>query len=772
MTRRRLWFLAIIGVLLFLGGIIVAPAFAHAVPVRSTPATNAILDASPAEVTIQFNEPVVPELSQITVLTQAGQAVDVGTLQAADAENRTLAISLPSLSDGAYLVSWQVLSAVDGHTTSGTFSFGIGNATLTAVSEEVTVTAQLSPLSAAARWLTLTGISLLMGLFAFRLFVWNPVLADVELEAEEEALDQTLAQIGLNVGRIGLAVIGVALVLIFFDQAATSNLFQLSNFRTWLGTQFGAVWVVRVLLTAVLHFHLTLFVDVRGGRQDLRGWEWWAGLALAVGVALTSALISHSAALTENVTQAVLIDWLHVLAASIWVGGLLFFALVVWHSRHLKSDNRSWLTLSLILNFSAIAAMAVGALTASGVYLAARHVGSWTSLVSTAYGLALLAKLTIALIVFGIAGVNLTIIKPRLNAAYNDEDTVKSDRLVARFSRFVRIEAGLALLLLVAAGILTDLQRGVDAPALSDEPGRTVVTQSADDLDVELAIEPALVGQNTFDITITDENGDLVTDAEDVSIRYTFLGQSLGAETAAAEQLDNGRYRVAGSYISLFGTWQLEVSIRRPGAYDTFAPFRLEAGVGGDIRSVDSGVRPLESAAKFLTLAGGGGTGALLILAAVVWGIIATRAARTEWQLIPLLSVSLLAFWLGSAQLVTFFNEDFTPAKFTTNPILPDVESIAIGQQLYEENCVSCHGPEGHGDGPTAQTLNPPPADFAAGHTATHPDGDLYFWILEGIEDTPMPAFGDQITEEEAWHLVNYVRRLSANQSAAGPSTQ
>ncbi|NJN53624.1 MAG: cytochrome c [Anaerolineae bacterium] len=100
---------------------------------------------------------------------------------------------------------------------------------------------------------------------------------------------------------------------------------------------------------------------------------------------------------------------------------------------------------------------------------------------------------------------------------------------------------------------------------------------------------------------------------------------------------------------------------------------------------------------------------------------------------------------------------------------MPDVESIAIGKELFTENCVPCHGPLGQGDGPTAASLYPPPANFASGHTATHPDGDLYYWILNGVPDTQMPPFADKVSKEEAWHLVNYVRRLSVQSSAASP---
>jgi hypothetical protein len=111
------------------------------------------------------------------VLSRDGEEIETGPAQVVDAENLTLSVSLPPLADGAYLVSWQVLSTVDGHTTSGSFSFGVGVTELSAVSQDVIVTAQLSTLSATARWLTLTGIALLLGLAVFRLFILKSLYA-------------------------------------------------------------------------------------------------------------------------------------------------------------------------------------------------------------------------------------------------------------------------------------------------------------------------------------------------------------------------------------------------------------------------------------------------------------------------------------------------------------------------------------------------------------------------------------------------------------------
>ncbi|RMG98852.1 MAG: hypothetical protein D6706_06615 [Chloroflexi bacterium] len=767
MKIRVLWVL-----LVLLGmGTAVSRVFAHAVPVISDPLPNAILDLPPEQIIIRFNEPVVPELSRITLLAQTGDVIPASPVQVIDTEGRTLAIDLPEISDGTYLVSWQVLSTVDGHTTSGTFSFGVGVEELAATSGDATVSARLSPLSAAARSLAVVATTVLAGGYAFRLLVWVPGYRRIKMSRHEQDVDWRLVQVTSKLIIGGLVVLAGNLILVLVDQNNQYSLFA-GNFGIWAKTQFGRIWLGRVgllllggVVWQVVFARKRPSVKRHADAYPIRGWGWWAGLLTSMLLAVSISFVSHSAALSENVAVAITVDFVHTLAASLWVGGLIYLAISLWLARELDSAERSWLTLNLLLDFSGMAATAVGFLLASGGYLAWQHVNSWTKLVGTAYGLVLLGKIMLALPAFGIAAINLLVIKPRLYATYEQPETEQTQKLIHRFTWLARGEALFAVLVLLSVGILTDLQRAVEAPLLADAPGKTTVTTRADDLDVTLTIEPALTGPNTFEVRLTDENGQPVTDVRELSFRFTFLDQSIGASEAVAEPVGNGIYQLEGSYISLIGNWQVEIAIRRPDKFDAFAPFRLEAGLGGSIRSNEQRNNPLESIARFMTLAGGGGTGILLILFAIGWGILSMRAARNEWQLAPLLLISLLVFWLGALQAIDFFTNDFTPTKFLTNPILPDAESVAIGKALYEENCVVCHGPEGHGDGPAALTLNPPPADFAAGHTATHPDGDLYYWIREGIPDSAMPAFGDKFTKEETWHLVNYVRRLSAQTS-------
>jgi mono/diheme cytochrome c family protein len=97
-------------------------------------------------------------------------------------------------------------------------------------------------------------------------------------------------------------------------------------------------------------------------------------------------------------------------------------------------------------------------------------------------------------------------------------------------------------------------------------------------------------------------------------------------------------------------------------------------------------------------------------------------------------------------------------ARSLKNPFVPDTASLERGRAVYEQNCVSCHGEAGRGDGPLAASLRPRPADFRVHMAAGHTDGELFTWLSKGVPGTAMPAFQDQIPENDRWHVINYIR--------------
>lgn len=102
-------------------------------------------------------------------------------------------------------------------------------------------------------------------------------------------------------------------------------------------------------------------------------------------------------------------------------------------------------------------------------------------------------------------------------------------------------------------------------------------------------------------------------------------------------------------------------------------------------------------------------------------------------------------------------------AQLRPNPMADTVRNAEAGRALFQQNCVVCHGAAGRGDGPAAFALNPRPADLRL-HVPQHTDGFLEYVIAEGWPGTAMPAWKGQLTEEERWQIVVYLRRLAAGE--------
>jgi len=94
-------------------------------------------------------------------------------------------------------------------------------------------------------------------------------------------------------------------------------------------------------------------------------------------------------------------------------------------------------------------------------------------------------------------------------------------------------------------------------------------------------------------------------------------------------------------------------------------------------------------------------------------------------------------------------------AETLRNPIPTDDASVARGDSLFRKLCVPCHGRSMAGDGPVAAQFMPPP-DLLGQQTRDRKDGYIYSYIRHG--GVVMPSYGFQVSAEEAWHLVNFIR--------------
>jgi len=90
-------------------------------------------------------------------------------------------------------------------------------------------------------------------------------------------------------------------------------------------------------------------------------------------------------------------------------------------------------------------------------------------------------------------------------------------------------------------------------------------------------------------------------------------------------------------------------------------------------------------------------------------------------------------------------------------------ELVAHGKEVYTQNCVACHGPQGLGDGPAAAALNPKPRDFTSGiWKAGGAPSQVFQTLTKGLQGSPMPGFST-LSVKDRWALTHFVRSLSPN---------
>lgn len=103
-------------------------------------------------------------------------------------------------------------------------------------------------------------------------------------------------------------------------------------------------------------------------------------------------------------------------------------------------------------------------------------------------------------------------------------------------------------------------------------------------------------------------------------------------------------------------------------------------------------------------------------------------------------------------------------ARALKSPLPDSPDLIEKGKALYEGKggCVNCHGKEGRGDGPVASQLDPSPRNFHHhGFWRHRTEGEIFWVIKHGSPGTSMIGLGSQLTDEEIWTVIRYLRTFA-----------
>jgi copper transport protein len=516
-------------------GLAASSAFAHATLERSTPERGAVLDRAPRHVSLEFDEPVEAAFGAVRVFDGRGSQVPTGPVRRS---GTTVAVGLPALADGAYTVTYRVISA-DGHPVSGGLTFQVGDE-VTAPPQEVAALLEgtsAGPVTHAAlgiaRGLGYLAIAVGIGGLAFRLLC----CADAPV-------------MPLVAGAIALGVVaGTAAIVLQAAIAGGTTAWSAldpSVVREVLGTRTGGWLGVRVVAWIVLGVGLLLPV------------RWLAAIPAAVLVA-GPALAGHATAQAPVAVLAPL-DVVHVAASSLWIGGLVALLLAMPLAvRRLEAPAHTRLLSGALARFSSLALWSVLALAATGAVQAVIHLDwSLAPLTDTGFGRALLVKTALLALLVGAGALQRRRILPALRAhAEGGEAPGGAGRLLRRA---LRAEVVLVLGALAVSAILAG-SPPPRAAAASAGPFSADVAIGPQQL--QLTVDPALAGANEVHLYLLDaRTGAPFMGSKELRIDAALPAKAIGPLRLDARPAGPGHWVVAGAPLAPAGTWRIRVTNR------------------------------------------------------------------------------------------------------------------------------------------------------------------------------------------------------------------
>lgn len=400
-----------------------AGASAHATLLQAAPGFGQRLQRAPQLVRLTFDQSVKALPDAIRVYDAKGRLVSGEALTEAD--KRVVDAPVSRLPRGAYTVRWRAVSA-DGHVISGVFTFGVRHRAPPAT--EAFGSSGPTTEEHVVRWLYFVGLALLAGGLGFRLLVLRGPL-----------LPRTRQRFYLVAG-LGVVVVLEVGILAFLLRAEDALQLPLVDFLygdlsplargTRFGTAFAAMTLGYALVGALLY--LAWLFD----RETLL----WPAFLLSLGFASGLSLSGHSAVDAGSSWLSQLADWGHLAAASLWVGGLVQLAFVVWP---LEADRRR----EAFLRFSKLATGLIVVLLAAGIYLSVLRLPRLSDLWNESYGQILLVKLGLVSLALLWGAAHHFLVRPALE---------RGAPLFARLPRSLAGESLVGVAILLAAAVLVN----------------------------------------------------------------------------------------------------------------------------------------------------------------------------------------------------------------------------------------------------------------------------------------------------------------------------
>ena len=544
-------------------------ALAHAQLLGTSPLTGAVVPRQPQEVIFKFNQSVGGTLGAVRVYDAQGEEVDDLDVSHPEGQEHWMGVGLkPGLPDGTYTATYRVISA-DTHIVYGGLVFSIGHA---GPAPKVTVAGLIGRDESgevtkvafgAVRDLDYVSLALFIGGLAFLALAWLGGLAAVAGEPEQRwraaarAFAKRLRRLLLAAVALGFVVSVLGILLQGASAAGVSLRSSLKGvvIENTLHSRFGEVWGARAIDWLALGVLLLASGVPRGDERPPR---WVLGL-LGVGcayLAITPALAGH-ASIQSPAAVFFPSDVVHVLGASVWVGGIacLLGALPA-ATRELRPADRTRLLLAVLARFSPLALASVIAIAITGVVQAYIDVRSVEGLLHTTYGALILIKVALLGALIGLGWVNRERVIPALEQIVQAGGPPGRTGALAR--RTMRGELALMLTVLGVTAALVSYAPPIDAAS-----GPFATNTTLGPIELEMTVEPARVGLNTVHLYLIDaQDGAQYTGTKELTATASLPAKGIGPLALHPTLAGPGHYILSSAVLSPGGTWQIQITDR------------------------------------------------------------------------------------------------------------------------------------------------------------------------------------------------------------------
>jgi copper transport protein len=508
------------------------PALAHAQLVSSNPAEGAVLQNAPDRILFTFDEPVRGVPGGIQVFNPQGSLAEAKpNVKGAELE---VILSAP-LGNGTTVITWRVVSN-DGHPISGALTFSVGAPT-TVITPPPSDSGSIPDVPwtlTLARSLGYVGLLLAAGLVVFAAMFLPP---NVDLPRRRLVTSARAA---------------AALAAVAWLAALPITAVYLLGGGPGLLTQ-GSTWsslpLTEYAVTAAVVIGLAIAVALLGPGLASPQRRVSAVVAATIAV-MAPALAGHTRAASPELL-AITADALHLLAGSVWLGGLAGLVLTLP-----ALSTRGAIAAEVLARFSTAAAIVLTALLTTGSLLVWRILGSWAALADTSYGRLVLAKIATVLAALAIAAWNRWSLLPRLRQAANKPSRQTLARPVVRATA---IEGAILTVVLLITGFLVDTSPEADSPPTSVSAPADTHTTTLGDINVRASLTPLTRGSNTVTLRLTSAAGEPTEGVAPPVVRLSSDGATLGE--VPLTQASPGVY-TAQVVLPVAGTWRMQVSLR------------------------------------------------------------------------------------------------------------------------------------------------------------------------------------------------------------------